>query len=618
MAAVHKEKRRRSRLRPYPFPMPISHVSPGPRCLLVLASLMPGLAAALELKAVEVRGLDEEMAANVRDHLSLEQLDPARRATLSEGRLSFYLRNAPREVRAGLEPYGYYDAEVAPEVVRNGDVVTVVLAVTLGEPVRVRGHQVSVAGPAASDPVIATLVGGFRPAKGAIFHHGTYETSKAGINRALGERGYFDAILAAHRVEVTRADHAADMTLAWTAGNRYLFGPAVFEGSQFEPELLEKVVPWREGEPFDQAKLLRLQESLSDLDYFNGIQMTPQTDQASDGKVPVKVSLVPAKRSIYGAGVSYGTDSGAGVSGHIERRWMNRRGHKALADANLAEKLSDVIVQYKVPGFALVDGWYTAGARLHQEMIEEVDSELVELSLTRSGRWRKWNLLAGLYLQRERYDSVGFGYVEDTAYSTLLYPSLWAQYKNGDDANYPRRGHGMTFEVRGGSDSLGSDVDFLSLRAEGRYVRGLGPDNRLILRSELGALLVDDYLSLPPSQRFFAGGDRSVRGYGYKEIGERPGVTIIDDDGDVIDPVYGGKYLAVASVEFEHMVTREWGGAVFVDAGDAWDTEFKPEVGIGIGLRWRSPVGPIRLDIAHGLENPDNIVRFHLIIGSEL
>jgi len=156
------------------------------------------------------------------------------------------------------------------------------------------------------------------------------------------------------------------------------------------------------------------------------------------------------------------------------------------------------------------------------------------------------------------------------------------------------------------------------MRAEGRYIRGLGPTNRLLLRSELGTTLVDDYLSLPPSQRFYAGGDRSVRGYDYKEIGEHAGTTIIDDDGDLIDPVYGGKHLAVASVEFEHMFTKDWGGAVFVDAGDAWDSEFKPEYGIGIGVRWRSPVGPIRLDVAHGLENPDNIVRFHLVIGSEL
>jgi len=598
--------------------MPISPASPGPRWLYLLACTVPGVAPALELKDVQVRGVDPEMEANVRDHLSLEQLDPARRATLSEGRLSFYLRNAPREVRAGLEPYGYYDAEVTPEVQRTGDVVTVVLDITLGDPVRVRAQDVSIAGPAGTDPAIVALVGAFQPAKGAIFHHGTYESSKARISRVLGERGYFDADLATHRVEVTRADHAADIALAWTGGTRYLFGPAVFEGSQFEPGLLEKVVPWREGDAYDQAKLLRLQESLSDLDYFNGILLTPQPDQSVDGKVPVKVALVPAKRSIYGAGVSYGTDSGAGVSGHIERRWINMRGHKALADASLAEEKSDVILQYKVPGFALVDGWYTAGARASEEVIEEVTSQLLEVSFTRSGKWRRWNLLAGLYFQRERYDAIGFGYVEDTAYSTLIYPSMWAQYKKSDDVNYPRNGHGVTLEVRGGSDSLGSDVSFLSMRAEGRYIRGLGPDNRLLLRSELGTTLVDDYLSLPPSQRFYAGGDRSVRGYDYKEIGEHAGSTIIDDDGDLIDPVYGGKHLAVASVEFEHMFTKEWGGAVFVDAGDAWDSEFKPEYGIGIGVRWRSPVGPIRLDVAHGLENPDNIVRFHLVIGSEL
>lgn len=587
-------------------------------CLLLLLSAAPGLAQALELQAIQIRGLDVEMEANVRDYLALEQLDPARRAALTEGRLSFYLRNAPREVRAGLEPFGYYDAEVTPRVERAGDAVTVVLDVALGEPVRVRIKSVVVTGPAAKDPEIAAHVTGFTPGKGDVFNHGSYETSKAGINRLLSERGYFDADMGTHTVEVTRADRAADVRLGWVGGNRYLFGPAVFEGSQFTPGLLERLVPWREGEPYEQAQLLQLQQSLTDLDYFNGINVTPEPDKASNGKVPVKVALTPAKRSIYSAGVRYGTDSGAGVSARIERRWVNRRGHKALADVNLAEKKSDVILQYKVPGFALLDGWYTIGARASEEKIDEVNSQLAELSLTRSGRWRKWNLLAGVYFQRERYDALGYGLSQDTAYSTLFYPSLWAQYKDGDDLNYPNRARGLTFEVRGGSKSLASDVDFLSLRAEGRYIRGLGGNNRLLVRAELGTLLVDDYLSLPPSQRFYAGGDRSVRGFGYKEIGERLAPYYDPDKNRVINPVYGGKHLAIGSVEFEHMFTPQWGGAVFVDAGDAWDEQFDAKIGIGLGLRWRSPVGPVRVDIARGSGDADQSIRLHLVIGPEL
>ena len=609
-------RQRRHRL----YPSRMSRPPALPRFLFfLLLSAGPGLAHALELQAIQIRGLDPAMEANVRDFLALEQLEPARRATLTEGRLSFYLRNAPREVRAGLEPFGYYDAEVTPRVDRVGDAVTVVLDVALGEPVRVRIKSVVVTGPAAKDAAIAAQVTGFNPGKGEVFNHGTYENSKTGINRLLIERGYFDADMGTHTVEVTRAARAADVRLGWVGGERYLFGPAVFDGSQFAPGLLERLVPWREGQPYEQAELLRLRQSLTDLDYFNGINVTPEPEQATDGKVPVKIGLTPAKRSIYSAGIRYGTDSGAGVSGRVERRWVNRRGHKALADASLAQKKSDVILQYKVPGFALLDGWYTLGLRASDEKFDEINSQLAELSLTRSGRWRHWNLLAGLYYQRERYDAIGAGLAKDTAYSSLLYPSLWAEYKDGDDLNYPRRARGFTFQVRGGSKSIASDVDFLSLRAEGRYIRGLGDSNRLLLRAELGTLLINDYLSLPPSQRFYAGGDRSVRGFGYKGIGERLGMTVTDPrNGRSFDPVFGGKHLAVGSVEFEHMFTPVWGGAVFVDAGDAWDKKFEARVGVGVGLRWRSPVGPVRVDIARGSGEASQGLRLHLVIGPEL
>lgn len=587
--------------------------------LLSVLCLASGAVSATRLAAVQVRGLDEEMAANVRAALSIEQLDAARRADLSEGRLSFYLRNAPREVREALEPFGYYDAEVTPEIVRDGDAVTVIFAVVLGEPVRVRALDVGIDGAGAQDPVLAALVGDFRPARGAVFHHGQYESSKAAISRALNDRGYFDADLSAHRVEVTRAAHAADIGLHWTGGLRYALGAASFEGHPFEPGLLEKLVPWKPGEPYDQAQLLRLQESLTDLDYFNAVSLTPEPDQAKDEQVPIKVVLVPAKRSIYSAGVRYGTDSGAGISGRVERRWMNRRGHKALLDVNLAQYKSDVTAQYRIPAFAWLDGWYAIGARASEEDIEDITSQYAELSATRSGRWRQWSLLAGLYLKRERFDTVSGNRIGDYGYTNLVYPGLWAQWQDSDNRVYPQRGLGLTLDLRAGTSALGSDVDFLQLRAEGRYIRALGNSNRVLLRAELGTTISDEFAALPPSERFYAGGDKSVRGYGYKEIGERSGQFYLSRDGrHVIDPVFGGRHLAVASAEIEHMFTPVWGGALFVDAGDAWDERFEVEVGVGAGLRWRSPVGPVRVDLAHGLGDAQQTLRLHIVIGPDL
>lgn len=563
-----------------------------------------GDAVALELKQVELSGVDGELASNVRAHLSIERLTPALRASISETRLAYLLAAAPAEIRDGLEPYGYYDAQVTPEVVRAGEQVSVRLAIELGEPVRVRRLELLMHGPGKDDPAVAARVAGFHPVPGELFHHAAYEAGKASVARVLAERGYFDAELEKHRVEVTRAARAADIELNWDSGRRYTLGGVSFEGQQLRPGVLDPLVPWELGAAYDQAELLDLQKSLADTDYFSAISVVPEPDEAVDGRVPMKVILVPAKRSVYNAGLRYGTDIGAGVSARMERRRINDRGHKLLFDMNVAQFDSVLMAQYRVPAFGWLDGWYAYTASVQEEIIDDITSQYFNASFARSGRSQGWSLLGGLNFKRERSNTFD---IDEYNYVTLVYPSLWGQWKQVDEVNAPRHARALTLLVRGGSTSLFSDVGFLQVRAEGRYIRGVGPASRVLLRSELGATASDNFSALPPSMRFYAGGDKSVRGYGYEDIGVSDGTNVL-----------GGKYLAVASVEFEHMFTSEWGGAAFIDAGDAFDDAINVHYGIGVGVRWRSPVGPVRVDIAHGVSDPDQSVRLHVSIGPDL
>ena len=146
------------------------------------------------------------------------------------------------------------------------------------------------------------------------------------------------------------------------------------------------------------------------------------------------------------------------------------------------------------------------------------------------------------------------------------------------------------------------------------WFKGLGPNDRLIVRGELGHTFTNALNDLPPSLRFYAGGDRSIRGYNYREVGPR----VLDENGNVAFAL-GAKNVLTASVEYERYFSGPWGGAVFVDSGDAFDRG-SPELhtGVGIGVRWKSPVGPVRVDIAHGLKDPDSPVTLHLNIGTDL
>ena len=588
-----------------------------PASLLALTLLLPALpVAALELRAVEVRGLEDEAEqANVRAALSLVALDARQRADLGEGQLDYLLRQVPGDVAVGLEPFGYYDTKAETEVRREGESVTVIVTVKAGEPVRVDEREIQVTGEAGADEAITRRLRWLRPRKGQPLRHDLYEASKATIDALLRERGYFNARLQTHRVEVDRGEGLADIFLTWESGERYSLGEATFSGHQFRDGLLEKLVDWEPGTPYHQSRVVDLQQRLAALDYFAGIDVRAEPPEDGGSTVPVDVRLTPAKRSIYSAGLRYSTDKGAGVTGGLERRWLNDRGHKLLSNIELAQRGNEANVAYRIPAFAWLAGWYTASASLRQDPIDFIDSEVLEVAGSRSGQLGAWNLVAGLHFRRERFDDPTTG--NALAYSTLVYPQLSASWRVADDPLYPRRGHSLHVELRGGHTGIGSDIDFLQARAEANWVRSLDWRNRILLRAELGTTITDDFDEFPPLLRFYAGGDQSVRGYGHRDIGEH----FVGFDNR--DYVIGGKHLVIASVEFERMFTREWGGAVFVDAGDAFNDfesdSFDMQVGVGVGVRWRSPVGPVRLDLAHGLgDDAQDTIRLHLTIGPDL
>jgi translocation and assembly module TamA len=574
--------------------------------ILLIAS--PG-ARAVTVGSVDIRGLDDAMTSNVRTSLSLVD---AIGKDVSQRRLDYLVRDVPAQVRDGLEPFGYYSPRI--EVTRDGTgpTVSVMIAVVPGVPVRVRHSHVAIAGAGSDDTNLQRTLAAFQPAPGAIFDQGVYEGSKAQVSRQLAERGYFDADFTVRKVEVTRAENAADIDLTWASGARYAMGAVAFVQTPqhiIRDSLLGKLVYWDEGGDYHQDQLDRLRKSLVALDYFSRVDIQPQPDKAVDHRVPVQVTLTPAKRSIYTAGVSYGTDSGGGVRLGVERRYLNSRGHKALAQLDYAQRRKTLTLQYRIPAFGWITGWYTGSVQAADEQTDYIDTRRVEFVASRSGEINTHlTAVASLHALRERWAYPGDLGNPGFRYGTFTYPSLRAEYIDADNRLYPRKGIGTSLELRGGLKGVGSDASFAQFDARAGWFRGLGANDRLILRGELGHTFTNTLTDLPPSLRFYAGGDRSIRGYNYREVGPRLGNFGL-----------GANNLATASTEFEHYFTTQWGGAVFVDTGSAFNGH-KPDwrTGVGIGVRWRSPVGPVRIDIARGLDHPDSAFTLGLNIGADL
>ncbi|RNF83916.1 autotransporter assembly complex protein TamA [Montanilutibacter psychrotolerans] len=505
----------------------------------------------------------------------------------------------------------------------NRSPVVVTITVDRGEPVTVRGFNLAISGEGEQDRYLREDLSLFQPRPGAVFDHTQYEASKTRITRRLAERGYFDADFASRQVQVTRAERAADVDLSWTSGRRYDMGPITFTQEPrriIKADLLDKLVYWEQGSYYHQGKLDRLRDSLARLDYFSGIDIEPRPDAAVDGEVPVAVTLTPAKRSIYTAGLSYGTDSGAGVRGGVERRYVNQRGHKALAQVDWAQRRKTLTLQYRIPAFAWRDGWYTISAQAADEQTDYVDNRRIELVASRSGTInRRLTATASMHALRERWAYAAEDDGDEATpltyrYATFSYPSLRAEYISADDRLQPRNGLGGTLMLRGGIEGAGSDASFAQMHATARWYRGLGANSRLIARGELGHTFTDALVDMPPSLRFFAGGDRSIRGYAWREVGPR----ITGANGAHGRFALGAKNVVTGSLEYEQYFNSSWGAAAFVDSGSAFDDSPDLRTGVGIGLRWRSPVGPLRIDIARGLDDPDSGFQLYLNIGADL
>lgn len=550
-----------------------------------------------------IEGVGDELAQAARANLELQNyLD----RELTGRQLRGMVARGEQQIRLGLEPYGYYAAQAKGSRVREGDGWRVTFKVDPGPPARVRNSSVAVLGAATELKAVRDALQAFAPRRGQPIDHAIYEASKARVSTALQTTGFFDATLERHRVEVTRGAGTADIDVAWNSGERYRLGATNLSKVQFPPEFLAGYLPWESDAFYTVDDLLLLQQRLIDADYFGLVSVQPNVAGRRDGRVPVEVLLTPAKRTIYSAGAYASTDSGPGGRLGIQRRWINDRGHKWGAEVEYSTRLQAASTSYRIPQPGVRNRYYDFAAGYRDETTDTSRSTLKRLSASEVlDRWHGYQRTLGLRLLNGSFDIA-----DEQRSSKLLYAEGSLARTRADDPLFPAKGVAVNYVLRLAAPGLLSDSSLAQVRGDARWVQPAGRGSRVLLRASLGALETSNFDALPPELRFFAGGDRSVRGFDYQAIGER------NSTGGVI----GGRNLVVASAEYEHYFLANWGAAVFVDAGDAFSSELNANVGAGIGLRWKSPVGVVRVDFAVPVTTDleDSGLRFHIVIGPDL
>jgi translocation and assembly module TamA len=582
------------------------------RCLSLLPLLLlPALSHAGVQLVVD--GVDDPLKSAVTAGVSLSQYATR---DVSEAQVRRLYDRADAQVGTALQPYGYYDAHATGKVEKTDKGWRVTLHVVPGQPVVVTSVDIKLDAAAAKLKPIRAAQRGIEKLKGQRLDDQAYDSARDALNGELTANGYLDARMTVHRVDVNRGEHSAAVHLAWEVGTRYRYGQVHFEGSQFRPGFLDRYVPFKSGDYFNQDQLLKFQQALNGADYFSVVNVMPQTDTAKNGIVDINVQLAPAKRTIYTSGLFVGTDTGVGVRGGIGKRWVNQYGHKWTNDVVLAQRLKTVTSQYTIPLPGDNERSLNFGATYRDANTVTSQARTLELVANESELWHNWVRTIGLHALTGTFD-VGKTPNEpestpgvEHGSSTLVYAEGSLTRKQADNLDFVRRGWSISLDARSTAGDALSSARFSEITVDAKWIRAFWRTNRIVLRGSLGHVWTDNFDALPPQLRFFAGGDQSIRGYSFQSIGPE------NSYGRVI----GGNSLVIASATLEHYFTPRWGIATFVDAGNAFNgTNVQAKIGTGIGVRWRSPVGMVRVDVGTPINDAQRHgVELHLVIGPDL
>lgn len=570
---------------------------------LLLALPAAAFAATRPAVKVEVRGIRGAQRHNVLSSLSIQK--ERRDKRLTTGRIQSLHHQAPDEIRQSLEPYGYYQPIIETALTQSGTRWRAVYTVDPGPPIRLTDVQVRISGEGAADPRFQRLVEHFPLRAGDALSHPEYETGKLGIAELGARAGFLDAEFDTNQIQVDLASYTSRIRLHFETGPRYAFGPVTFHQDVLHPGFLDSYVPFRRGETFDAAKLLQLQVALGSSPYFSHVEVEPRREDAKGLEVPIEVTLVPSKPRRYTAGLGFGTDDGPHGRLGTEFRRINRNGHRAEIDLRGARIEQSASAQYMIPWNNPYTDLLTLSAGYADLRPTTSRSQAGRLGAGLTRMLGSWQTAVSLTWQREKF-TVG----PDSGLVDLLIPETSWMQLSADNRVRPVRGHRLRLLARGATKTVLSDVAFAQGLVEDKVITTVANRNRLLVRAQVGALSASDFRELPPTLRFFAGGAQSVRGFAYNGLGPTDPAT-----GRVI----GGRYLLVGSGEYEFRLSRLWGIAAFYDVGNAvMSFRDRIEQGVGLGLRWMSPLGPVRADGAFGVSRPGTPFHVHLSVGPEL
>jgi len=575
---------------------PTSHLATSHRYLvgLLLTGLCLIAAPSWAQIRIDITGADPELSNNVRNHIGVIADDEVAHPRKLRQRLR-------QIIPLATEALGYYGTHFDLKI----DDKTVVIQLKPGEPVRWLSPNLQVDGEAAELEAVQTKLKNVPITAGAVINHGDYDRFKRELLETCLEYGFLDARYEAGTLAVDIEAHQATATLHLDCGQRYHFGAIQFADSQLNYDLLQRLVPIAPDEPYRKHKISELYRNLQNSHYFGDIDIETTPD-ASTHAVAVSVKTKDAPRHQLSIGLGYGTDTGPRLKFRWERPLVNSAGHSFSVETSISQPIQNLTADYRIPLQRPLDQYLDVPTTFERKIVEDTDSTLGKVGLFYNDRYDDtWRGSYGANIEVESYQQGSAPrqtqryLVPGTTFTDLVLPE-------GVD---PLWGHKAWVAAAGSLPQLGADSAFLRVDAGYKRLINTFGSQLLVARVEVGAIATDDINNIPSSQRFFTGGDATVRGFDYESLAPA----------DATGKLVGGRFLNVGSVDYSVKVRESWRAAVFIDAGRAFDTVGDPwHKAAGVGVRWLSPVGQIRIDLAFPLNEVERSWRLHIFMGPPL
>jgi translocation and assembly module TamA len=564
-----------------------------------------GLLLALAVPAAAKYNVDIDAPRSVRklltQHLDLARF--AKRDDVTDDQFDFLVTATPRQVRDLVATDGYFSPVVRTDVRAAHGKKDVTVHVDPGPRTIVSSVDLSFEGPVSTEAPARENAArvAFSLHVGEPFTQSRWRDAKDAALKVLHARRYLGARIVRSEARVDPRRKTAALSVTYASGPTFTLGALDVSGVRRYPGwIVTNVNPLAVGEIYSSDRIAELQRQLQNTPYFASVAIDVDNDLDKPRETPIHVKVSEYPYNSVRGGVGYATDTGAHVQGAYT--YLNTFG--AAWPFSVLGRI-DQIQQYGQIQLSMPPGSHGW-----------VNSALASYTTTNVSNTRIYSARAGLQRARTA-ESVDYAYsiqyyvdrLDQNAASPTTSHALLPQYswtrRNVDDPLFPHSGNVLHAEVGFAIKGLLADQTFTRGYARGVQYLPIGKRDLMLFRAELGGVFTSGSSSgVPASLLFRAGGSNSVRGYAFQSIGNNVGGSILPT-----------KYLVTASTEYQHWFLPDWGAAVFYDIGTATDTwhekTFFP--GVGVGARWRSPVGPVNVDLAYGIR--DRSVRPYLTLG---